>query len=124
LALQEISRRKPVLKKRVERARRAGRDGVRDRATSFWPSAHLKLTDETCNLHLTKAPGRCIHLRHGVERFKKRLKAPEAKTVQETWCLLRNNYERWRRRSICETQNAPLLVAFSYERCVEDAWIT
>ena len=83
LALQEMTRRKPILKNRVAAGDRRG-------ASSSWrsssrPSARSASPTSCASAAITISPAgvRCVWLRHDLETMKKRLKALEAKIAQE-----------------------------------------
>ena len=86
LALQDMSRKKPLVKKRVEPQ---AEEAVVDFAVAKPAYGQLRVSNELKKQGIFISPGgvRSVWLRHDLETFQKRLNALEAKAAQEHFIL-------------------------------------
>ena len=96
LALQEISRKKPVIKNRVEeRIEQA----VVQMAIANPALGQVRVSNELRKKGILVSPGgvRSIWLRHDMETFQKRLKALRPRWSRKASCVTRTRWPRWKK---------------------------
>ena len=97
LALQELTRRKPILKNRTPPAVEAIIVTLALDQPAF---GQIRIANELRKLGHSISPAgvRGVWLRHDLETMKKRLKASRPRSPKKGLSLLKANWRRWRRR--------------------------
>lgn len=92
--LQEISRKKTILKNRVDPVIE---EAVTEMATEQPAFGQLRVSNELKKKGFFVSPGgvRSVWQRHNLETFQKRLKAVEAKAAAKTWSSPSTSSRRW-----------------------------
>jgi hypothetical protein len=96
LALQALTRRKPILKNRTP----PDVEAIIVELSLERPAyGQLRIADELRKLGHSISPAgvRGVWQRHDLETMKKRLKASKPKSLRTAWCSAKANWRRWRR---------------------------